>query len=337
MNYSLDYYLQQILCRKESVIVPGFGIFSNEILASRVVETNGSLKIYPSQRKVGFERNLLGNDSSLAIELSKTMNTGDMNHLDDVSLFIENDVESWLKELQNNHYLELNYLGRFFITETGDWRFEINPDIEFEANNFGLYPIDIKAIKRISNTENVNDEIETESIIHSEKVKFIDKKYVKIILGVSILVILSVGGYYLNRLNRFSKERSSKRALIQKDTLQANSVKTPSLDSTKTERDSILPVEKPVLETTKSTVPKSDEKKHGYYIVVGSFSDINNAEKLSEKIKQDGGLGVIIERSVSGKILHCVTNQYFETRAAAEEEKIKYENNTNQSVGIIKW
>jgi hypothetical protein len=102
MNYSLDYYLQQILCRKESVIVPGFGIFSNEILASRVVETNGSLKIYPSQRKVGFERNLLGNDSSLAIELSKTMNTGDMNHLDDVSLFIENDVESWLKELQNN-------------------------------------------------------------------------------------------------------------------------------------------------------------------------------------------------------------------------------------------
>lgn len=285
-------HINELLFRHECVIVPSFGAF---LIHHQSAYVDRETKAFmPPSKSLSFNRQLQTNDGLLVSHLSQTYGLSYRESLEDLQV----QVQIWIEQLENKIPLHFMGLGVLQSNEEGKWEFTASPDNIFQANSFGLTPINSQKIYREELELPEQKVIPIHSAIAKEKSA---NKYLRYIAGAAVIVLLlGAGGY----------------SWYQKDTQQYNLVQQQLAEKELEKRIHTAsftianPLPTIALSLTKEKTP--------YHIVAGAFRELENAEKRVGELQEEGFKARILRKNSYG--LHeVVYNSYTSKREAINE------------------
>ena len=213
----LTFYIYSFLREQNTLVnIPNFGVFYLE--KKHAIVDESTFQILPPSEMVSFEKKeVLGN-----IDLIDFISQRVGESFEDVQNEVTKEVEKWNRELALNKKLILPKLGEMVLSENGEWFF-VPEKNESSQDYFGLEAIKLDKIKR--------GEIEN---------CFLQKSILWIFLVVVPLVVLVYLSVVYQDLilgessfeNTYRIEKKDKSTILNKDTLQQDSVVSDSMNIT---------------------------------------------------------------------------------------------------------
>ena len=213
----LTFYIYSFLREQNTLVnIPKFGVFYLE--KKHAIVDESTFQILPPSEMVSFEKKeVLGN-----IDLIDFISQRVGESFEYVQNEVTKEVEKWNRELALNKKLILPKLGEMVLSENGEWFF-IPEKNESSQDYFGLEAIKLDKIKR--------GEIEN---------CFLQKSILWIFLVVVPLVVLVYLSVVYQDLilgessfeNTYRIEKKDKSTILNKDTLQRDSVVSDSMNIT---------------------------------------------------------------------------------------------------------
>ena len=213
----LTFYIYSFLREQNTLVnIPKFGVFYLE--KKHAIVDESTFQILPPSEMVSFEKKeVLGN-----IDLIDFISQRVGESFEDVQNEVTKEVEKWNRELALNKKLILPKLGEMVLSENGEWFF-VPEKNESSQDYFGLEAIKLDKIKR--------GEIEN---------CFLQKSILWIFLVVVPLVVLVYLSVVYQDLilgessfeNTYRIEKKDKSTILNKDTLQRDSVVSDSMNIT---------------------------------------------------------------------------------------------------------
>ncbi len=307
----IEHHISQLLYRYQCVTVPGFGAFLTEMQPARLLESNSAF--YPPRKIISFNGNLKNNDGLLATHISQNEKVTYEIAVQDIN----NAVELWKNELQNNQPLALKNIGQFSLNTEGNLRFEPSESINYFTGSFGLNSFVSPAITReiFAQTETVEEEIPVLQL-EPEKPSRPYLKYAAIfVLG------LGTAGFFANNFyNNYQDNIAAENLMVQKEVQKKVQDKI---------QEATFFIETPLPAVTLSV----KEQKLNYHIVAGAFRNENNAQKIFEKLSAKGFKARRIDKNRHG--LHPVLYGSFTTLAEAQTEMKKIQKTENAEAWLL--
>ena len=213
----LTFYIYSFLREQNTLVnIPKFGVFYLE--KKHAIVDESTFQILPPSEMVSFEKKEVLENIDLIDFISQRVGES----FEYVQNEVTKEVEKWNRELALNKKLILPKLGEMVLSENGEWFF-VPEKNESSQDYFGLEAIKLDKIKR--------GEIEN---------CFLQKSILWIFLVVVPLVVLVYLGVAYQDLilgessfeNTHRIEKKDKSTILNKDTLQRDSVVSDSMNIT---------------------------------------------------------------------------------------------------------
>ena len=281
----ISVFISDLLFEHDCVIVPGFGGF---ICNYRPAEIHPVLHyINPPSKSVSFNVNLSSNDGLLINYIAKT---GNLSFYDAQEL-VSNWVDASKSLLKRNETLILKRVGRIFSDIEGNVQFAPDDSVNYLKSSFALKPITVQPVlrgKEVDFTEKFTQETKKNTIPQRSVWKI--AAVIVLIMGIGALIQMMRMGIEVRPL---SLNEASVFSFFTHFTGHHEDSMTPlpvelekpaPLETPKTETPEVAPVNienKPVVKP--ATV--QTENTHGYYIIIGAFSESKNAENAKAQLQ----------------------------------------------------
>ena len=213
----LTFYIYSFLREQNTLVnIPKFGVFYLE--KKHAIVDESTFQILPPSEMVSFEKKEVLENIDLIDFISQRVGES----FEYVQNEVAKEVEKWNRELALNKKLILPKLGEMVLSENGEWFF-VPEKNESSQDYFGLEAIKLDKIKR--------GEIEN---------CFLQKSILWIFLVVVPLVVLVYLSVVYQDLilgessfeNTYRIEKKDKSTILNKDTLQRDSVVSDSMNIT---------------------------------------------------------------------------------------------------------
>ena len=213
----LTFYIYRFLREQNTFVnIPYFGVFYLE--KKHAIVDESTFQILPPSEMVSFEKKEVLENIDLIDFISQRVGES----FEYVQNEVTKEVEKWNRELALNKKLILPKLGEMVLSENGEWFF-VPEKNESSQDYFGLEAIKLDKIKR--------GEIEN---------CFLQKSILWIFLVVVPLVVLVYLSVVYQDLilgessfeNTYRIEKKDKSTILNKDTLQRDSVVSDSMNIT---------------------------------------------------------------------------------------------------------
>jgi cell division septation protein DedD len=323
--------LAELLLWHDCIIIPGLGGF----VATRkpaAIMPNGI--IVPPSKALSFNSLLQNNDGIFIHHIASKLSLS----------YVESEtvVQEWVDEinrlLKENQVIHLPSVGKLKRNSDEKIIFTQSADNNLLLSSFGLKPVALPAQKPQTVNEEIVAQLLDESIpraMAAQTPHQNQKTSGKIALYVSAICIIGV--LILSQLLLFN----AKRAQISLQNLDLTDVKAvfmppPAAWPADTRKITLPPV-KSKANTAPSIQPRlkeqvtpvqHDELPKGYYIIIGSFKDFNNAYKNLMRFKNKGMQAHIIPSENNFyRVGIYVSGQSYEASEKVREFRKQYQKN----------
>ncbi|GEM56221.1 sporulation protein [Flavobacterium branchiophilum] len=265
----IEQSISQLLYRYQCVIVPGFGAFLTEIQSAKIQENSNTF--LPPKKQISFNSQIVSNDGLLANYIAQT----EKSTYENAMIFIEFEVDNWLKKLQNNESVLFKNVGEVGLNENRNMIFKPFDEVNYLASSFGLSQYVAPVVERVIETvpDQENSVEETPSIAKVSEPTISKQSYGHYFKYAAVLVLASgigtVGG-----INMYEKK-------IAQQTFDVENAVQKKIEN-KIQTATFF-IDNPITESALETAAKPY-----YHIMAGSFKNDENAQKKYNQLIQDG-------------------------------------------------
>lgn len=276
----LQTYISDLLYRYECVIVPDFGGFVSNTIASRA--NHFTHTFYPPTKKIGFNSQLTNNDGLLANYVATVENCGYEAAVQQIEL----EVIQWKSQLEKEE-VSLDKIGVLSLNRERKIVFNPTESVNYLTSSFGLTAVHTPAVKRIEYKEKV---VALETTERRKSPRYL--KY-----AATVAVLLTVGSLSWN-------------SYIQKQaiTLEKEAQEIVS----KKIQEATFTIKNPLPEINLDVVKAQPRKK--YHLIAGAFAEKANAAKKIKQLQKRGFNAQVIGVNKWG-----LTQVSFESFSSREE------------------
>lgn len=254
---NIENYIYQLLYRYQCVTVPGLGAFISEVEAAKI--DDGGVNFHPPRKLISWNSYLKNNDGLLAHHISAVENISYNSALEKVYA----QVSSWQYTLQCGNQITLEGIGNLIPGAEGRVIFEPSGTTNFHTSSFGLTTFISPLVHR--QEENQSDVVVeiTKSTRRSSYLKY----------AAALITGLGIFGFVLD--NHYQEKIIAESQLVRLDVQK---------DVEKKIQEATFFIKTP-LPTVKLNVAKGSAP---YHIVAGAFRNEDNAQRIFEKLVQEG-------------------------------------------------
>ncbi len=290
MRYELHEHISRLLFDHDCVVVPGFGAFLIRYHSAEINEATHMMR--PPSKRVYFNKSIIENDGLLAKSISLTEGVSYKEALQ----YIDKESTRYQDDLKLGKKLNLHGVGRLVLNDDSNVQFTPSLEINYLFDSFGLSIFRSSALQREEVLrQSINKVIEKH--IHEKPVKQRKRNLLwAAVLGpVAIAAaigysVLSGSGVQNNQnwagFNFMQLSQSASETVIEKEPVTSETINITEENITAIAEDIVAPannIEEPTTAEEVTTIHLGD-----FHIVVGSFKDDINANKLITKLKSKG-------------------------------------------------
>jgi len=326
----LDKYLKALLFEHDCVVIPGFGGFVTHYVSAEINPVTN--KFVPPNKKVAFNEQLRLSDGLLVSYIARVENIS----VDKALTAVRSFVEAILEGLKANNQYVLKDIGKFIYNPDRKLEFEPENKVNYAEGSFGLTEFFFKPLQDMSTTNPGNKPPVKPTANPKAKAEEAEKEPRKVPVVLFILIpvvlLLGMGGFfYANKDNSAYSSFNPFASLgghptdateVSDSTLALGGDSTAIASADSAAADSAAVAEAPAPEAAPAPVVKA-ETQGRFYIIVGSFTEENNAVKLKDKLSKKGLTPTIINPTNGGNYRVSVEDFDSEQKAIAKLNKLK--------------
>ena len=261
---NLELYISQLLYRYQCVTIPGFGAFLTEIQSAQWNEnTNG---FYPPKKLISFNSFLKNNDGLLANHISQN----EKSTYETAVASIEIEVTKWKNALQFENTIALKNIGELSLNSEKNIVFSPYEQPNYLSNSFGLSSIIAPSIKR-EVLQHVFEIVEEDEVIQLITEKNSGRAYLKY----AAIIVLSLSFTGIMGIKLYQDKVAEDTLIVEKAVQQQVQNKI---------QEATFFIESPLPSVTLTV----KEEKMPYHVVAGSFRLEENAERIYQKLSNEG-------------------------------------------------
>lgn len=322
-------HIGELVRVNELVIIPGLGGFLTHFHTAKVNAI--SKKIEAPGRHIAFNAQLKENDGFLAHSFAKKMGISYKEALQIVETF----AQFCREEMKDGKQIAFEKLGMLSMTITGHIQFTADFSINYDDKYFGLPEIVAMPIVRNRHYEPVI-QINTKA---KESVKKLAPVYRKVAAVAIPLITLGLLAWFSkDHIQSFYQQSASivnMDSSIHHKKADKTPPKTKVLTSEEMGRKMVKETKSPESEPKEMIVHEKIESIHGkYHIIGGAFTNKDLAEKLVNKLGDDGFNAYIAGQNNIG--LYRVSAGNFESREKAIEQLRWFQSHVNAAAWLLK-
>jgi nucleoid DNA-binding protein/cell division protein FtsN len=337
----INLIIRELLAKHNYISLPGLGSFIQTYEPAQPT-ADGKGFISPKQ-SITFDSSRNFNDEAIESYLCEKLG---IDHPEAAKL-ISDYVRKTQEDLSNGKDCVFENVGTLTKNKKGKIQFKQAKDLEVASATYGLKDVDITATPKVAKLKTA-PKVEPKPIPRKQEAvpakKSSSSKALVVIAMVVGIVALSATFILIPDLRFWNTLTAtngngldSKSDTLNKSTSTASPVSALA-DVSTVKKDSLnTKVDKTISDNSvKKTAlyyeePKIQDNKL-YYIIVGSFSKLENAQKLAEKFNQKGFKTEIIQ----GNSMFRVSVNQFSDKNRAISEFNKFRNNyPNESVWVL--
>jgi CCDC81-like prokaryotic HU domain 2/CCDC81-like prokaryotic HU domain 1/SPOR domain len=310
---NIESYISQLLYRYQCVTVPGFGAFLTEIESAQLIESSHSF--LPPKKVISFNSHLKNNDGLLANHIAQAEKTS----YEYAVSAIQYEVFNWKKALQETGIFSIKNVGNFSLNTDKNLVFTPADQTNYLTSSFGLSAFVSPMVKRelfehkIEALEENIEENEVIALLPERRRATAYLKYAAVfVLGLGIAGALGYPAYQ----EHIAKETILVEKAVQKQV--QNKIQQATFF-----------IENPIPAVTLTV----KESKMSYHIMAGAFREERNAEKVFQKLSDQGYKARRIPQNKYG--LYPVLYGSYATFAEAEQAKQEIRNTVNPDAWIL--
>lgn len=298
MNIAFEKHIIELLKNNQCVVLPGFGGFILKSVPSSIHQTT----IFPPSKQIAFNGSLVHDDELLTGAL--------MNAYALAYEQAKNSVLSYSNELnytlRKEQHISLKQIGAFSVGANNQIVFKPFISSVVDKDAFGLGKFHLKPITKnlIAKEQKPGTKAFAEAIKNERKIK--SRKQSKLpVVGLISSVLLMAGIFGLMATNTSIPTSTTHQAGFV-ELLFPNDTFVESFDNSvvRFSESAILPSDqKEGYQTGSLFSIKNEDLAPGYYIVVGSYASLQNAERMENAMFAKGQDTYILP---SGKGLYRV-------------------------------
>lgn len=318
VNHIVSKAIPKLLQHYQFLVIPNFGALILNYKSAHIKQIQGV--IYPPGYWVSFNSNIKHNDGQFANYLSAELKCS----LTDANTHLSDFANYCNAILQNKARITIDGVGFFYFDLENNLCFEPNLTHQFNKDSFGLSSIKIEELKQ----EEPQIENETKIIsITNPDLKVINKKRWQKFASAAVIALAMftligfaivnnpikgkmLASFFIGNNNptyspiQYAELELKNSNNINKDLIfNANGYAEVELNETKLAVNNNYSTQNSTSKTLNNHT--SNYSKNKFYIVVGCFSQLQNAQKLVNKFNQQG-----IQLYISGtnnKGMHVVS------------------------------
>ncbi len=279
--------IREVLTHNDFVSLPGIGSFIQKYEPARLSSDGTALQ--PPRQTVTFDSTRVFNDEAIENYICKTTGVNHTKAAEQLAGFIEIIRD----ELNKGNEITFQNVGSLKKDPSGVYQFKQAPSEEFASHTYGLTSVETRrkaeqpiAVKVTPTAVKPADQHKTKKLKTGSIVAVS-------LIGVFVLVIIAfalIPGIRFWQLSPVADleeqaKKTSENQIIPNVDIQQNvdSSVNQTIES-KTEKKAALFYEEPKIQDNKT-----------YYVIAGSFGVLENAQKLSERLKQNGYSAEILQ------------------------------------------
>ncbi len=323
-------YISDLLFLHDCVILPEFGGFVANYRAAEIKHPQNSFS--PPAKDIAFNKDLVNNDGLLINYISEVEGYDYSDSKKIVSLF----VKETLQKLKDNEDVCFDKIGYFYYDKQQNLQFNPDYSTNFLIDSYGLSSFQFPAVEQYKANGKYTDKGSVKNILTVKQA----------LIGVALIVALALIPFRTNFLHNYS-------TLPPVSNLQVDNISKPealrdnpgsvseSIDEL-TDKQNALFYEEPELSSSETRaekteahppIPKGGENliKNKFYLIVGSFKVINNANKLNKQLLKDGFSPEVLKEENG---YHRVALCSFTTKDTAVKKLKKVQSEKKEFPGI---
>lgn len=285
----INLIIRELLAKHDYISLPGVGSFSQKY--EPAFPSADGKSFIPPKQVISFDTSRTFNDEAIENYLCEKMG---INHSEAANL-LKIFIDKLNYNLDKGRPVKFENVGELFKNKKGKIRFEQAQDSDAALATYGLRSIEVEQVssKKRGKTKEIEPSVKNESKSKSSSTKVF--VVFSIIIGIAAIIAVFVFipelRIWEKYLNKHQVIADSKTDTLDKQVINNNS---NPVDSSVTKKDSIQEkVDRSITDkNVKKTAlyyeePKIQESKT-YYIIVGSFGKMENAQKMIDKYKERG-------------------------------------------------
>lgn len=294
----IEVNIAKLLYRYQCVTVPGFGAFLTEMQSAQIHESSHAF--YPPKKLISFNPLIKGNDGILANHVAATENCS----FDDAVVAIQTEVEIWNNILRVNGKFTLKNIGELALIEDQKIVFTPSETSNYLTSSFGLSSFVSPAVKRLGNTELIEEIVEHTEVASADVVAILPKKR-RPFWRYAAIVVVALGLSASIGYSAYEREINEQTLAVEKKVQQQ--VQHRIQEATFVMENPLPVVTLPVTEV-----------KLNYHIVAGVFRSEENANTATQQLRD---LGFSARRIPQNK--HGLYPVLYGSFSTADEAKAK--------------
>lgn len=306
---NIEPYIAQLLYRYQCVTIPGFGAFLTEIQSAQLVESSNSF--FPPKKMISFNAYLKNNDGLLANHIAQSEKTS----YEYAVSAIQYEVFLWKKALQDNGLFSVKNVGNFSLNADKNLIFTPYDQTNYLTNSFGLSAFVSPLVKREIFEQKMEALEEKETIVLTPERRKVSPylKYAAIfVLGLGLTASI---GYPI-----YQEQIASETILV--ETAVQKQVQNKIQEAT-------FFIKNPIPAVTLTV----KEERLPYHVVAGAFREERNAQKVFEKLSNEGYKARRIPQNKYG--LYPVLYGSYATYPEAEKVKREIQKTVNPDAWLL--
>lgn len=276
----MDKHIHQLLHLHECVVIPDFGAFVLRYYPAELQE--GTMMFRPPSRRVCFQPGLTVSDGILTHYIARKLSLS----YRDAEAYIQREVREWKRQLASGHSIAINGVGKIYCLPGGNLEFFPELNTNFLRESYGLPIIRVKTPK--ASIAPKARPIEKSLVSDVEVSVFAPwmRRAVAVVLPLALA---------LNMVSTSRSIQQSEAAMMQVEWKGSEHVKdavedVQTIEDTYDTDDSFIVADDFVTPDELPVIEKEDlvDIAPAAHIIVGAFSDINNAYKQVERLQKQG-------------------------------------------------
>lgn len=294
----IENHISALLYRYQCVTVPGFGAFLTEIQSAQLHSDSNTF--FPPKKVVSFNPHLKNNDGLLANHVSLQEKIS----YDQAVSFIQNEVATWIDQLQRKEVLTLKNIGSISVNSEWNWVFEPLSAVNYLADSFGLTNVVSPAVKREVFKAQIEELEEKAPIVFTPERK---KNYSFLKYAAVLVMAFGVGGAAYKV--QYDQQISQENLMVEKAVQEKVQHKL---------QEATFFIENPLPAVTLNI---KENAKKPYHVVAGSFRNQANADKIFNELKTLGYEPIRLEQNQFGlyPVLYGSFSSYTEAQNKMKE------------------
>lgn len=341
----LDSHIRDLLFEHDCVVIPGFGGFVANYAPARIHPTQHTFE--PPSKNILFNKNLTNNDGLLANKIAGVEGCSYQQAL----INIQMGVDELNASLSESKKITIAELGVLYYDIEKNLQFTLSTGVNYLIDSFGLSSFHSSAIKRENISLRFEKEFSDRGPIKQEIKKINYKKVIPYILLLPILFLLvwipfKTDLFHHVNYSNINPFAEKEQALYKKSKIESlpelpKFTAVESIEASDTlmykpyyiSDNTITPITIQLFEAladstntvAKSVLPIIQESSNikQYYIIAGCFKEVENANKLLEKLKSEGFAASVVDTTSSGLIRVCFSGHSSMNEALKSIVKIK--------------